>query len=76
MIKGSGAGSIPLTSGFRSGARRPKNMWIRIRNTAGKLAYTVVLRTVSYRRISPKIQDSLSAVTLGISVADPDPVLF
>jgi hypothetical protein len=32
MIKsGSGAGSIPLTSG--SGSGRPKNMWIRIRNT-------------------------------------------
>ena len=30
MIK-SGAGSIPLTSG--SGSGRPKNMWIRIRNT-------------------------------------------
>ena len=41
MIEGSGAGSIPLTSG--SGSRRPKNIWIRwiririqirIRNTA------------------------------------------
>jgi hypothetical protein len=32
MIEGSGAGSIPLTSG--SGTGRPKNMWIRIRNTA------------------------------------------
>jgi hypothetical protein len=33
MIEGSGAGSgsIPLTSG--SGSGRPKNMWIRIRNT-------------------------------------------
>jgi hypothetical protein len=31
MIEGSGSGSIPLTSGFGSG--RPKNMWIRIRNT-------------------------------------------
>ncbi len=29
---GSGSGSIPLTSG--SGSMRPKNMWIRIRNTA------------------------------------------
>jgi hypothetical protein len=29
MIEGSGSGSIPLTSGSRSG--RPKNMWIRIR---------------------------------------------
>ena len=28
---GSGSGSIPLTSG--SGSGRPKNMWIRIRNT-------------------------------------------
>ncbi len=31
MIEGSGA--IPLTSGSGSGSRRPKNMWIRIRNT-------------------------------------------
>jgi hypothetical protein len=33
MIEGSGAGvgSIPLTTG--SGSGRPKNMWIRIRNT-------------------------------------------
>ncbi len=30
---GSGSGSIPLTSGSGSGSRRPKNMWIRIRNT-------------------------------------------
>jgi hypothetical protein len=32
MIEGSGSGSIPLTNG--SGSGRPKNMWIRIRNTA------------------------------------------
>ncbi len=32
MIEGSG--SIPLTNGSRSGSRRPKNIWIRIRNTA------------------------------------------
>jgi hypothetical protein len=31
MIEGSGSVSIPLTNG--SGCRRPKNMWIRIRNT-------------------------------------------
>ncbi len=31
MIEGTGSGSIPLTSGSESG--RPKNMWIRIRNT-------------------------------------------
>jgi hypothetical protein len=31
-IEGSRSGSIPLTSG--SGSGRPKNMWIRIRNTA------------------------------------------
>ncbi len=31
MIEGSG--SIPLTSGSGSGSGRPKNMWIRIRNT-------------------------------------------
>jgi hypothetical protein len=30
---GAGSGSIHLTNG--SGSRRPKNMWIRIRNTAG-----------------------------------------
>jgi hypothetical protein len=29
-----GSGSIPLTIGSGSGSRRPKNMWIRIRNTA------------------------------------------
>jgi hypothetical protein len=36
MIEGSGSGSrpIPLTDGSGSGSRRPKNMWIRIRNTA------------------------------------------
>jgi hypothetical protein len=34
MIEGSGSVSIPLTSGSESGSRRPKNMWIRIRNTA------------------------------------------
>ncbi len=33
MIEGSGSGSIPLTSGSGSGSSRPKNMWIRIRNT-------------------------------------------
>ncbi len=31
MIEGSGSGSIPLTNG--SGSMRPKNMWIRIRDT-------------------------------------------
>jgi hypothetical protein len=31
MIKGSG--SIPLTNGSGSGSRRPKNTWIRIRNS-------------------------------------------
>jgi hypothetical protein len=40
MIEGSGSrsragsGSIPLTNGSGSGSRRPKSMWIRIRNTA------------------------------------------
>ncbi len=34
MIEGSGSGSIPLTNGSGSGSMRPKNMWIRIRNTA------------------------------------------
>jgi hypothetical protein len=37
MIEGSGSragsGSIPLTSGSGSGSGRPKNTWIRIRNT-------------------------------------------
>ncbi len=33
MMEGSGSGSIPLTNGSGSGSRRPKNMWIRIRNT-------------------------------------------
>ncbi len=33
MTEGSGSGSIPLTDGSGSGSRRPKNMWIRIRNT-------------------------------------------
>jgi hypothetical protein len=33
IIEGSGSGSIPLTSGYGSGSWRPKNMWIRIRNT-------------------------------------------
>jgi hypothetical protein len=32
MIEGSG--SIPLTNGSGSRSRMPKNMWIRIRNTA------------------------------------------
>jgi hypothetical protein len=30
---GSGSGYIPLTDGSGSGSRRPKNMWIRFRNT-------------------------------------------
>ncbi len=34
MLEGSGSGSIPLTSGSGPGSWRPKNMWIRIRNTA------------------------------------------
>jgi hypothetical protein len=40
MIKGSGpgAGSIPLTGGSGSGSGRPKNMWIRIRNTANNIS--------------------------------------
>jgi hypothetical protein len=33
---GSGSGPIPLTSGSGSGYGRPKNTWIRIRNTAPK----------------------------------------
>jgi hypothetical protein len=33
LIEGSGSGSIPLTSGSGSGSWRPKNMWVRIRNT-------------------------------------------
>jgi hypothetical protein len=35
MIEGSGAGSgsIPLAGRSGSGSERPKNMWIRIRNT-------------------------------------------
>ncbi len=37
MIAGSGSGSTPLTNGFGSGSGRPKNMWIRIRNTAGSI---------------------------------------
>ncbi len=41
MIKGSGVGSgsrsIPLTDGSGSRSRRPKNMWLRIRNT-GKIS--------------------------------------
>ncbi len=40
---GSGSGSIPLTSG--SGSRRPKNRWIRIRNTAENLKF---LRSAKY----------------------------
>jgi hypothetical protein len=46
MIEGSGSktgsGSIPLTSGYGSGSRRPKNKWIRwirIRNTASYPAF-------------------------------------
>jgi hypothetical protein len=30
---GAGSGPIPLTDGSGSGSSRPKNMWIRIRNT-------------------------------------------
>ncbi len=37
MIEGSGSGTIPLTSGSGSGSGKPKNMWIRIRNTAGSM---------------------------------------
>jgi hypothetical protein len=33
---GSESGSIPLTNGSGAGSRRPKNMWIRIRNAASR----------------------------------------
>jgi hypothetical protein len=36
ILSGSRAGSIPLTYESGSGSRRPKNMWIRIRNTDSK----------------------------------------
>ena len=36
MIEGAGSGSIPLTNG--SGSRRPKNIWIRIRNTGNMIS--------------------------------------
>ncbi len=43
MIEGSSSGagslSILLTSGSGSGSGRPKNMWIRIRNTASNLNF-------------------------------------
>jgi hypothetical protein len=45
MIEGSGSGSIPLTNG--PGSRRPKNIRIRIRNTACHLAFYNV--SMSYK---------------------------
>jgi hypothetical protein len=44
MIDGSGAGagSIPLTSGSGSGSRRPKNIWIRIRNTGSAVVCSTI----------------------------------
>ncbi len=40
MIEGSGARSIPLTDGSGSGSWRPKNTWIRIRNTGNNRGLT------------------------------------
>jgi hypothetical protein len=51
MKDGSGSGSITLTSGSRSGSRRPKNMWIRIRNTAGIKLFLVILHDERWVRI-------------------------
>jgi hypothetical protein len=48
MIEGSGSGSIPLTSG--SGSGRPKNMWIRIRNTAPNF---ICLSVSTYLDVGP-----------------------
>ncbi len=42
MIEGSG--SIPLTNG--SGSRRPKNMWIRIRNTGFFYTFSVKVENI------------------------------
>jgi hypothetical protein len=52
MIEGSRSGPIPLTSGSESG--RPKNTWIRIRNTA--------LDTMGYIRFPSKGLDSTSYI--------------
>jgi hypothetical protein len=48
MIEGSG--SIPLTHGSESGSRRPKNMWIRIRNTAYRYGALESNRKHTYRQ--------------------------
>ena len=45
MIEKSGSGSIPLTSG--SGSGRPKNMWIRIHNTALKSLFLCERLTIN-----------------------------
>jgi hypothetical protein len=60
MIEGSG--SIPLTNG--SGSGRPKNIWIRIRNT-------------DYKHIAPRLEKLIlpEAVFLVVPV-DPDPIEY
>jgi hypothetical protein len=55
MIEGSG--SIHLTSG--SGSGRPKNTWIRIRNTVRKCLHPVVLHTsILTPLLSPAVWES------------------
>ncbi len=49
MIEGSG--SIPLTNGSETGSRRPKNMWIRIRNIAFLVAILILYYYPSIIRI-------------------------
>ncbi len=48
---GSRAGSIPLTNG--SGSRRPRNLWIRIRNTDNNITFLGRERSLGRRPTGP-----------------------
>ncbi len=64
MIEESGSETIPLTYG--SGSRRPKNMWIRIRNTANE--YFLYVRC----SVADPDPGSGAFLTPGSEIRDPE----